>query len=154
MSLSKMLHIIVFLPDGRVMLRRNAGYTYGWPSSGRRNGLPWQGTLSRTSWAEDLLSILDEADREFHHYFRVPAREIGVLTFAEEVKSDNAQPLAVVTLHMRKDKFVHLTYKGNDTIETIGLEDLILETDTCPGRYTYQTGRAVKAIKESWKLGD
>jgi len=148
-----MLNVMAFVPDGRILLRRNTGYQSGWPVQ-RRNGLPWQGTFSKTSYAKDEASLLDDANREFRHYFKVAAEDIGTLTFIEDLAHSANQILTVVTLHMNKGNFVHLTCHNNDDISTIGIEDLITETNLTPSRFTYQTCKSMEVIKNAWKLGD
>lgn len=153
MTISRMLNVVAFVPDGRILMRRNTSHRCGWPMQ-RRNGLPWEATFSKTSYAKDEAALLDDANKEFRYHFRVAAGDVGTLTFIDDFAYTTNRILTIITLHMNKGNFVHLTCHSNDDISTIGIENLIMETNLTPSRFTYQTCKAIDVIKNAWRLGD
>lgn len=92
------IQILVLTPDGRIIIRRAVQQPYANISSSvRRNGLPWQATITRTN-GEVTAAIING---ECNFYFKRPIREIGLLN-REWVGMLDTQQYHIFSINMIK----------------------------------------------------
>lgn len=81
MSADGVIQIILVTPDGRILTRRPVQKPHnGLSVSIRRNGLPWQVTISKTYNALDASEgVIAAIDKELKFYFNNGCNDLGVL---------------------------------------------------------------------------
>jgi hypothetical protein len=143
-KLPTMLHLITFVPDGRLLMNRISAHVYGY-SVGRKNGLPWAVTLTKSVCSgikeDDFFNV---ANRELENNFGISSRKCEIMSF-RQMSAHNTQPIILVTIKMDRP-IIHLKTKNNIELHFEFLKNAYQEVKKNRSQYAYHSAEAIEFL--------
>jgi len=122
MSNKTIIQIVVVTPDGRILARRPVQREFaGMSSAVRRNGLPWQVSITRTKTAMENALNSTIINSELNFYFNRNVRDIGILKLEYQGMLDR-ELYSIYSLAMTNT--THLQTKKNSETRLLSFDEI------------------------------